>query len=307
MGTILPKPKGWRFDSPKNLYAAPQKLHLLLSASSSKSPPLVLVMGALDPTGSDGLTADAITCATLGCHAITAATAITVRDTANLEDVHPLSPELLDDQARCLLEDMPVQAIKVGGVYSTEVASAIAQVAADYSQVPMVLHLGAQTLPAGTPADFDDAEDLLAATFELLLPQAHVVVVEYAQLSRWIADGHLQIEGLASPMHAFVAAGASWVLTLSAPLRPGHTAHMLIGNAGATAQWPCRAAADRNSPTDRSGPIGAAVSIALTALLARGEAVPDAVEQALAHGESAAETAFAAGMGRRIPNRTTRP
>ena len=279
-------------------------LHLLLLSSLPKPPPLVLVMGALDPTGSDGITADAVTCAMFGCHALTAATAITVQDTANLEDVHPLAPELLDDQARCLLEDMPVQAIKVDGVYSTEVASAIAQVAADYTQVPMVLHLGAQPMSGGTPADLDDAEDLLAATFELLIPQAHVVVVDYAQLNRWIADGHLQIEGLATPMHAFVAAGANWVLTLGAPLRPGHTAHTLIGGSGATAQWPSRAVADRPGATDRSGPIGGAVSIALTALLARGQSVPDAVEQALVHGESAAETAFAAGMGRRISNRT---
>src|SRR3546814_12782225 len=45
-------------------------------------------------------------------------------------------PELIDDQARCLLEDMTVHAIKVGPLYTTESVSVLAQIAADYSHVP---------------------------------------------------------------------------------------------------------------------------------------------------------------------------
>src|SRR3546814_5785365 len=76
--------------------------------------PLILIFGPIDPSGADGLPADAVTCARLGCHGLAAATALTVQDTAGIEEIHPVPPELLEDQARCLLEDMPVQAIKVG-------------------------------------------------------------------------------------------------------------------------------------------------------------------------------------------------
>ena len=268
-----------------------------MSASFDLSPPLVLVMSALDPTGADGLTADAVTCAMLGCHALTAATALTVQDTAGLEDVQPVPPENLDDQARCLLEDMPVQAIKVDGIFSTEAASAVAQVAADYSQVPLVLHLGAQAMPSDDASEQDDAEDLLAATFELLIPQADVVVIDYTRLARWVADGHLRTDELPSPMHAFLSAGADWVLALGAPLRPGQSASILIGSDGTTTQRPTHTA------PERSGPSGGLVSAALAAYVARGLSIPEATEHALGYADKAISQGFVAGMGRRIPRR----
>ena len=254
-------------------------------------------MSALDPTGADGLAADAVTCAALGCHALVAATALTIQDTAGLEDIQSLSPETLDDQARCLLEDMPVQAIKVDGIYRAEMASAVAQVAADYNQVPLVLHMGVQTIPSDDAVEQEDAEDLLAATFELLIPQADIVVVDYARLARWVADGHLRCDELPSPMHAFISAGADWVLALNAPLRPGHTAHTLIGTDGTTTQRPALA-----SP-DRSGPAGGLVTAALAAFLAGGATMAQATDRALAYAEAALRDGFLPGMGRRIPKR----
>ncbi|MCC5582498.1 bifunctional hydroxymethylpyrimidine kinase/phosphomethylpyrimidine kinase, partial [Microtetraspora sp. AC03309] len=145
------------------------------------TPPLVLVFGPLDPSGADGLPADAVTCARLGCHGLAAVTALTVQDTAGIEEIHPVSPDLLDDQARCLLEDMSVQAIKVGGLYTAETASVAAQVAADYSQVP------------ADAADEDDADDLLAAILELVLPQTDLLIVEHLRLAQWHADGDIDI------------------------------------------------------------------------------------------------------------------
>lgn len=258
-------------------------------------------MSALDPTGADGITADAVTSAMLGCHALTAATALTIQDTAGLEDIQIVPPESLDDQARCLLEDMPVHAIKVDGVFSTETASAIAQIAADYNQVPLVLHLGAQAMPSDDSSEQDDAEDLLAATFELLVPQADIIVIDHARLARWVADGHLNCDTLAPPMHAFLSAGADWVLALGAPLRPGQTANILIGGDGTTTQRPTHAA------PERSGPAGGLVSAALAAYVARGLSFPEAVEQALIYAEKALAQGFVAGMGRRLPRRSQTP
>src|SRR3546814_3385413 len=86
------------------------------------------------PSGSSSLPADTVTCAAMGCHALSTLTAILVRDTAGTEEIQPISPELIDDQARCLLEDMTVHAIKVGPLYTTESVSVLAQIAADSSE-----------------------------------------------------------------------------------------------------------------------------------------------------------------------------
>lgn len=273
----------------------------ILQLVSPLIPPVVLIFGPVDPSGTDGLPADAVTCARLGCHGLAAATALTVQDTAGIEEIHPTPPELLDDQARCLLEDMPVQAIKVGGLHSTEAASVVAQVAADYSQVPLVLHLGQRSVPAHDAASQDDADDLLAATLELVLPQTDLVVVEHLRLAQWHADGDIDIGDAPSPMHAMLAGGAQWALVLGSPVRPGHYANVLLGPEGQTSTWPWQAPPERNADT------GGVAATAAAAMLAQGLDMPKAVEQALRHADQAVATAFLAGMGKRVPNRVAAP
>jgi hydroxymethylpyrimidine/phosphomethylpyrimidine kinase len=270
---------------------------LALAMVTSAVPPLVLIFGPVDPTGADGVTADAVTCARLGCHGLAAATALTVQDTAGIEEIQPVPPELLDSQARCLLEDMPVQAIKVGSLYTAETASVAAQIAADYSDAPLVLHLGKRA-PPPDPAAEDDAGDLLAATFELLLPQARLVVVENLLLAQWQADGDIDLSGAPSAAHGLLDGGAQWALVLGAPARPGHHHNLLAGPEGRTAAWPWQA------PPERGGDAGGIVAAAAAALLARGLDMPGAVEQALTHAGLALAAGFLPGMGRRIPNRS---
>ncbi len=71
----------------------------MLSNVTFPTPPSYCFSVPVDPTGSDGLPADAVTCATLGCHGLAAVTALTVQDTAAVEEMQAIAPELLDDQA----------------------------------------------------------------------------------------------------------------------------------------------------------------------------------------------------------------
>lgn len=264
------------------------------------TPPLVLLFGPVDPTGADGLPADAITCAALGAHGLASPTALTVQDSASIEDVVPLPPEQIDDQARCLLEDMAVQAIKVGTLYTPEAVSAVAQVAADYSHLPLVLHLGGQGLPVGDAAEQEDAEDVLGATFELLLPQADVVVVDHLLLLRWHAEGFLETNEASDAYLALLSAGADWVLTLGHALQAGHRNSLLSGPDQQTASWPWQA------PPERTGDTGGALAAALAVWLAHGLTVPQAAERAIAYADAALGRAFRPGMGRHIANRMIR-
>ena len=262
--------------------------------------PVTLIFGPFDPTGSDGLPADAITCAALGGHAISALTAITIQDSAKSESVLPCSAEQIDDQARCVLEDIPVQAIKVGALSSVESASAVAQIAADYSQVPLVLHLGAQAINTEDPAEEEDeVEDLVGAVIELLVPQAHVVVIESRRLSQWITEEVLEASDHASSAQAFQAIGAQWVLITGVQQRPGQYANVLTGPESETLSWPSAASPERTRDS------GGLIATALASLLARGLSVPKAAEQACAHAGQALLQAFQPGMGqfvaRRIP------
>ncbi|TMH85471.1 MAG: hydroxymethylpyrimidine/phosphomethylpyrimidine kinase [Betaproteobacteria bacterium] len=78
--------------------------------SSATLPPIVLAFSAADPTGGAGVQADLLTLASMGCHALSVITAITVQDTAGVENLQAIDPEWVVDQARLVLEDMPVLA-----------------------------------------------------------------------------------------------------------------------------------------------------------------------------------------------------
>ncbi|MEJ0048846.1 MAG: bifunctional hydroxymethylpyrimidine kinase/phosphomethylpyrimidine kinase [Rhodospirillales bacterium] len=55
--------------------------------SRRRAPPVVMSFAASDPTGGAGMQADLLTFASMGCHPLTVITAITVQDTAGVEDM----------------------------------------------------------------------------------------------------------------------------------------------------------------------------------------------------------------------------
>lgn len=267
-----------------------------INAVQASIPPLVLIFGPFDPSGASSLPADAVTCAALGCHALSALTAILVQDTASTEEIQPVAAELIDDQARCLLEDMTVNAIKVGPLYTTESVSALAQIAADYTHVPLVLHLTA--FPDESLITDIDADDVQLALFELLLPQTDIVVVDYNLLAQWQSQGVLAGADADTPVEALLQFGAKWVLTSGAPLRPGHGSYQLQGPDSQTFSWPWQAPPTRLNDAD--GPLACAI----TAQLARGLKVQQAVDTALSAPATLASRSFQPGMGHRLINRS---
>jgi hypothetical protein len=101
----------------------------------------VLVFNANDPSGAGGITADITAIASVGAHALPISTGAYVRDTAEVRDHFPMDDEAVTEQARTILEDVPVQAFKVGFVGSPENLSAVAAVASDYSDIPVVTYM----------------------------------------------------------------------------------------------------------------------------------------------------------------------
>ena len=208
-----------------------------------------------------------------------------------------MAPELIDDQARCLLEDMNVQAIKVGPLYTTESVQVLAQIAADYSHVPLVLQLSDQTEHG--QIDDNDPEDVLAATFELLLPATTLLLLEHGLLTHWHADDLLPAPPELPPAQALIHCGAQWVLTSSTLMRPGQNAYLLHGPDQATFHWPSPAPSARVSDSD--GPLACALAVAL----AGGPVSPNAVEAAITRAAALSSVSFQPGMGYRLINRST--
>lgn len=256
----------------------------------------MLSFAPTDPSGAGGMHADILAGASLGCHVLTVLTGVSIQDSAGLEDVQAVAPEFIDDQARCLLEDMAVQAFKVGGVYAPESVSVIAQIAADYSSVPLVLHLGGDA--AEGDADDDAASETVLALLELLVPHATVAVVDHLRLEQWYADEVLPKGEAENAVQALLALGPDHVLVTGVPHAGGSPVNVLASSHSPEAEaWSWR----RLPQTFRGA--GSTLSAALTALLARGIDMRQAVIDAQQYTRRSLEAGFQPGMGRSLPDR----
>ncbi|MEO8991656.1 MAG: bifunctional hydroxymethylpyrimidine kinase/phosphomethylpyrimidine kinase, partial [Nitrosospira sp.] len=150
----------------------------------SQPPPIVLSFAASDSTGGAGIQADILTLASMGCHALSVVTAITVQDTAGVDDVMALEPEWVADQARAVLEDMPVHVFKIGLLGSVEIITAIAEVVSDYPNIPLVL----DPVLASGRGDELTSDEMVAAMRELLLPQATIITPNSFEARRLAQD-----------------------------------------------------------------------------------------------------------------------
>ena len=91
----------------------------------NQTSPLVLTFGVADPVGATGIQADLAAFAAMGCHGLSVITALAISDTTGAEDVQAVDPDWVADQARVLLEDMPIAAFKIGYMGNVEIVSVI--------------------------------------------------------------------------------------------------------------------------------------------------------------------------------------
>ena len=101
--------------------------------------PVVLCFSGHDPTGGAGIQADIEILRRVGCHPVCLITALTAQDTCDVKRVYPQDPENLLCQARVLLKDIRIAAIKIGLLGSPEIAGAVLQILDETPGVPIIL------------------------------------------------------------------------------------------------------------------------------------------------------------------------
>lgn len=133
--------------------------------------PVVLSIAGSDSVGGAGIQADIKTCTALGAYAMTAITAITAQNTQGVRGYSAVTPQLLRDQLDAVLEDVSVDAVKIGMVPDRGCVEVIAQVINDYGLRNVVLD------PVAVATSGDRLSDLEAprAVAELLFPLADIV------------------------------------------------------------------------------------------------------------------------------------
>ncbi len=263
-------------------------------------PPLVMTFAASDPSGGSGMQADVLTLASMGCHPLTIVTALTVQDTLGVEGVFPVDSDLLSDQARCVLEDMPVDAFKIGLFGSVENISAIAEIVADYPDVPLVL----DPMLSNGRGDELTNDEMISAIRELILPQTTIIIpnsMEARRLAEALAEGKDANDDAEDPVleecaRRLLKAGCEYVLITGAHEATPQVINTLYGRKGQV-----RADTWQRLPSGFHG-AGCTLSAAVAATLANGLDVPEAVKEAQDYTWHALQQGFRPGMGQYLPD-----
>ena len=258
------------------------------------APVCVMTFNASDPSGAGGLSADIMAISSAGGHALSIVTGAYVRDTTEIFDHYSFDEEAVSDQARSALEDMTVGAIKVGFVGNPENISVVAEIAADYADVPLIAYM-----PSLAWWDEDKIDNYLDAFRELLLPQTTILVGNHSSLWRWLLPDWPG-ERNPSPKDIAKAAaqlGVPYTLVTGIPLP-----EQFIDNALATPQAVLYSDKFERFEAVFSGS-GDTLSAALTALLANGLDLAAATAEALTYLDQALSAGFHPGMGQAVPDR----
>ena len=248
--------------------------------------PVALTVAGSDPSGGAGLQADLKTFHRCGVYGEAVVTLITVQNTRGVTRVSTLDPGLVVAQIQAVLEDIPPQAAKAGALGSREIVEAVAREAARFSfpfvvDPVMISKHGARLID----------EDATRALIEHLIPRTFLLTPnldEAAALTGLVVEDR---EGMACAAEKLASFGAANVLVKGGHLR-GDALDLLYLSDGEIREFTAPRIETRHTHGS-----GCTYSAAITAELAKGTPLADAVARAKAFITEAIRTAPGLGAG----------
>ena len=235
--------------------------------------------------------ADLLTIASLGCHPLSVLTALSAQDTRGVDGLIAVEPEWVARQARCVLEDIPVAAFKLGVLGSARNAEAVAAILAGHPRIPMVLD---PVLASGRGDPLSDSETVRVLR-AALLPCTTVLTpnsVEARRLALAAPDA-----ALSDCARELTKTGCKYVLVTGTHEPGAEVVNTLYDARGEVREdrWPRLPGSFHGS--------GCTLASALAAFLAKGLNVPEAARAAQEYTWKTLEAGFAPGRGQHLPNR----
>lgn len=263
---------------------------------SNQSPPSVLTFAGTDPSSGAGLQADILTFASIGCHPLSVVTAITAQDTVGVNGVLAMDAEWVNDQARAILEDVQVSAFKLGLLGSVENIAVIAEIMADYPDVPLLID---PILTSGRGDDLSN-DEMMEAMIELLFPQATLITpnsLEARRLAFAEDSDEVALTSLDESAARLLAMGSEYVLITGTHERTLEVTNTLYGeNKFVKAyKWERLVGSYHGS--------GCTLTSAIAACMAHGLTLEEAVLEAQEFTWQTLKNGFRPGMGQYIPDR----
>ena len=250
--------------------------------------PVALSIAGSDPSGGAGIQADLKTFHQHGVYGCAVISLLTVQNTERVDRVEIVSAELVAAQLSAVLDDIDVAAVKTGALGSAEIAEVVASALAKRA-LPLVID-PVRLASHGAALLEDRARTVL---IEQLIPKA-ALVTPNAQEAAWLVGEPVRTVAEAErAARVLIRAGARAVL-----IKGGHLDEHDAVDVYADSDRLIELRAARVAGASAHG-LGCALSAAITARLALGEAMLDACRGAKAWLREALEQAPVLGHGRR--------
>lgn len=240
--------------------------------------PRLLSIAGSDSGGGAGIQADLKTFSALGCFGMTAITALTAQNTIGVRAIHGVPPAMLVQQIDAVVEDIGVDAVKVGMLHSADMVRAVAQAIARH-QLTRVVFDPVMVATSGAVL-IDDAA--IAVLVQQLFPRADVITPNLDEAALLVGRP-LHTEGdMERAAAQLLAMGAKAVLLKGGHLQGEVVADLLAHSDGART-W---MRASRIETPNTHG-TGCTLSSAVAAFLALGHDLGEAVHLARSYVRSA--------------------
>ncbi|MCB8889362.1 bifunctional hydroxymethylpyrimidine kinase/phosphomethylpyrimidine kinase [Vreelandella malpeensis] len=220
----------------------------------------VLTIAGSDPSGGAGLQGDIKTFSALGVYATNVITAVIAQNTRGVARVEPVSAEMIGVQLENLLEDVEIDAVKIGMVASREVAEVIARVLGRHRPRWIVL----DPVMVAKSGDILVDDEGIRAVRDVLVPLAHVITPNLPEAAVLLDTASPKTPGeMEAMLPGLTALGAPYAV-----LKGGHLTGESCPDLLATPSEHAWLPASRIE-TDNLHGTGCALSSAITACLAK--------------------------------------
>lgn len=255
------------------------------------TPPAVLVFAGVDPSGGAGIAADILAIAAQGGHALPVISALTVQDNDRVFEVQPVEADLLQRQARALIDKITIGAVKIGIPGSAANARAIAGLIVELRRRQPDLPVVLDPVLASGHGDTLSRGDAVAALAPLLA--LATLVAPNGPEALLLSGGLSTSEAQAAHL---LARGCGHVLITGGHGGGDEVVNRWFGPAGSEAwRWPRLAGEFHGS--------GCTLASAIAARLARREPMAQALAGAQAYCHQALASAYPIAPGQLMPRR----
>lgn len=227
-----------------------------------------LTIAGSDCSGGAGIQADIKTMSALGCYAASVITAVTAQNTLGVRGVMPVPAKMVAMQLRAVLDDMLPQAMKTGMLGNGRIVTAVADTLANYPSVPLVID-PVMVSTSGKPLIKEDA---ILPLKTRLFPLATLVTPNLPEAET--------LSGLSITTPADLHHAARRILNTGCHavlIKGGHTEGTTKQDWLFTQDGESIVFRAKSIDTDNSHGTGCTLSAAITAWLARGVDLPEAV------------------------------